>query len=70
MAFTLRLPNELDGKLRDEAHSEHRSKQDQIVNILEDRYGMKRAATKPERATTGRKGSGKKAAPRVARQSL
>lgn len=71
MAFTLRLRDELDERLRNEAQSEHRSKQDQISSILEDRYGMKRqAATKPERATTGRKGSGKKAAPRVARQSL
>lgn len=71
MAFTLRLRDELDERLRNEAQSEHRSKQDQISSILEDRYGMKQtSAAKPKRATTGRKGSGKKSAPRAARQSL
>ena len=38
MAFTLRLPAAVDAALKKEAAAEKRSKQDQIITILEERY--------------------------------
>jgi hypothetical protein len=37
---TLRLPSELDERLKTEARCERRSKNQQIVRILEERYGL------------------------------
>lgn len=49
--FTLRLPKRLNEKVVSEAKAEHRSKNDQIIQILEERYNAKSAAS-PQQAAS------------------
>lgn len=45
---TLRLPEELDEKVKEEARAERRSKNQQLIRILEERYGV--SAEQPKSA--------------------
>ncbi len=40
MAFTFRIPDDLDERVTSEAEANRRSKNQQLLRILEERYGL------------------------------
>lgn len=48
MAFTTRLPKQVDSKLKAEAKANRRPKLQQLITILEERYGLKPHLSKRE----------------------